>query len=186
MVAFDGKVTNFSKLQNRMHLQNEEEIKNNKTKVYLYLFDLLYFDDYDISNLKLMDRKKVLRDAFNYEDPLRHTAYRKMHGEKYLEEACKKKWEGLIAKDSSSSYVHSRSSKWLKFKCSNQQEFVIGGYTEPRGERIGFGALLIGFYKNDKLLYAGKVGTGYDDETLNRMSKQLKTLKGNLLLMMKK
>ena len=176
MVAFEGSVTSFSRLQNRMHLQNEKEIKNSRTKVYLYLFDLLYFDDRDLTNLSLMDRKKVLRDAFKFKDPLRHTAYRKESGEKYLREACRKGWEGLIAKDGSSSYKHSRSSDWLKFKCSNQQEFVIGGYTDPQGERIGFGALLIGYYKKDKFLYAGKVGTGYDDETLRRMSKRLRKL----------
>ena len=176
MVAFDGSTTSFSKLQNRMHLKDEKEIKNSKTKVYLYLFDLLYFDDRDLSNLPLMDRKKVLRNAFKFKDPLRHTAYRKEHGEEYLKEACRKRWEGLIAKDGSSTYKHSRSSDWLKFKCSNQQEFVIGGYTDPQGERIGFGALLIGFYKKDKLLYAGKVGTGYDDETLKRLSKRLRKL----------
>ncbi len=176
MVAFDGKVTSFSKLQNRMHLRNEREIKNSKTKVYLYLFDLIYYDEHEISGLTLMERKKILRAAFGFKDPLRHTAYRKEKGEKYLEDACNKGWEGLIAKDGTSTYKHSRSSDWLKFKCAKQQEFVIGGYTEPQGQRTGFGALLIGFYKKDKFLYAGKVGTGYNNETLERISSQLHKL----------
>ncbi len=176
IVAFDGSTTSFTKLQNRMHLKNEKEIKNSKTKVYLYLFDLMYFDGYDLSALPLMSRKKILRENFSFKDPLRHTAYRKQNGEKFLKEACRKGWEGLIAKDGSAPYKHSRSSDWLKFKCSKQQEFVIGGYTDPQGERIGFGALLIGFYKKDKFLYAGKVGTGYDDETLKRISKRLHSL----------
>ena len=72
--------------------------------------------------------------------------------------------------------MHSRSSKWLKFKCVNEQELVIGGYTEPQGSRIGFGALLVGYYKNGKLKYAGKVGTGYDDELLKRLSKRMKKI----------
>lgn len=176
MVSFDGKTTSFSMLQNRMHLKNEKEIKNSKTKVYLYLFDLIYFDDSDLSDLPLMSRKKILRSAFSFKDPLRHTAYRKEKGEEYLKEACRKGWEGLVAKDGSSRYIHSRSSGWLKFKCSNQQEFVIGGITDPQGERTGFGALLIGFYEKGKLLYAGKVGTGYNDETLLRLSENLRRL----------
>ncbi len=177
IVAFDGSTTSFAMLQNRMHLKNEKEIKNSKTKVFLYLFDLIYYEEYDLSDLTLLERKKILKDAFSFKDPLRHTIYRKENGEKYLEEACSKGWEGLIAKDGTAAYKHSRSSDWLKFKCSNQQEFVIGGYTDPQGERTGFGALLIGFYKEDKLLYAGKVGTGYDDETLKRMAKKLHKLK---------
>ncbi len=176
IVAFDGSVTSFAMLQNRMHLQNEKEIKNSKTKVYLYLFDLVYFSEYDISFLPLMSRKKILRSAFSFKDPLRHTTYRKENGEDYLKEACSKGWEGLIAKDGGAGYKHSRSSDWLKFKCAKQQEFVIGGYTDPQGTRKGFGALLIGFYKNGKFLYAGKVGTGYDDETLQRISEKLRKL----------
>lgn len=90
-----------------------------------------------------------------------------------LEENCREGWEGLIAKQGSSTYVHSRSRHWLKLKCVNRQEFVIGGYTEPHGKRIGFGALLIGYYENGDLVYAGKVGTGYDDQTLEDLSDRL-------------
>ena len=72
-----------------------------------------------------------------------------------------------------------RSRAWLKFKCVNEQEFVIGGYTEPEGQRIGFGALLVGYYDAGKLVYAGKVGTGYDTATLRRLSKQLSALELN-------
>lgn len=97
-------------------------------------------------------------------------------GEEYFNEACQKSWEGLIAKRVSSPYVHKRSSHWRKFRCSNQQEFIIGGYTDPEGERIGFGALLIGYYEDDKLCYAGKVGTGFDDETLRRLHEQLSAI----------
>lgn len=69
-----------------------------------------------------------------------------------------------------------RSMDWLKFKCANQQEFVVGGYTEPKGERVGFGALLIGVYEGDDLRYAGKVGTGFDDETLDRLHDRFTSL----------
>ncbi len=175
MVAFKGKQTSFSELQKRMHLKDADEVKNSKTKVFLYVFDLMFYDGHDLTKLPLVERKKLLKKLLDFDDPLRFASHRNEEGEKFYKEACEKKWEGLIAKKANSVYVHSRSSHWLKFKCENQQEFVIGGYTDPQGERKGFGALLIGFYKNGKLQYAGKVGTGYTDKMLeelhSRMSK---------------
>lgn len=87
---------------------------------------------------------------------------------------------GVIAKNGESVYVSARSRDWLKFKCINEQEFVIGGYTDPQGERSGFGALLVGYYERGKLKYAGKVGTGYDHVTLRRLGKQLADLESDL------
>ena len=173
MVAFEGKITSFSELQKRMHLHNKDEIKNSKTKVYFYFFDLMFLKDQDLTKLPLTERKKILDKIISFKDPLRFTAHRNESGEKFYEEACKKKWEGLIAKKADSHYVHSRSSHWLKFKCENQQEFVIGGYTDPQGERKGFGALLLGFYEDGKLQYAGKVGTGYTDEMLEDLHSKM-------------
>lgn len=173
VVAFKGKVTSFAELQHRMHLKDPDEIKESNTKIYYYVFDIIYYDRYDLSKMKLRERKNVLKRLFEYEDPIRFTPHRDEIGEKYFKEACKKGWEGLIAKKADGKYIHKRSSEWLKFKCVNQQEFVIGGYTDPQGERIGFGALLLGYYKNDKLQYAGKVGTGYDDETLKDLHQKL-------------
>lgn len=173
MVTFEGHKTSFSKLQNRMHLSSEKEARKSKVKVYYYAFDLIYFDGFDITGLELQKRKSILKDALSFNDPLRYLIHRNEKGEKYLDEACKKNWEGLIAKKADSQYKHSRAKNWLKFKCSNQQEFVIVGYTDPRGERIGFGALLISYYDNGDLRYAGKVGTGYDDKMLKMLSKKL-------------
>src|SRR5262249_32738214 len=81
-----------------------------------------------------------------------------------------------IAKDQTSVYVSKRTRFWLKFKCIHQQELVIGGYTDPRGHRSGFGALLGGYYDKGKLVYAGKVGTGFDEGTLRRLGGQLPKL----------
>ncbi len=173
MVAFEGKITSFSELQKRMHLQNKEEIKNSKTKVFFYFFDLMFLQDRDLTKLPLTERKKLLDKLISFRDPLRFTAHRNESGEKFYKEACEKKWEGLIAKKADSHYVHSRSSHWLKFKCENQQEFVIGGYTDPQGERKGFGALLLGFYEDGKLQYAGKVGTGYTDKMLEDLHSKM-------------
>ncbi|MFZ0453425.1 MAG: hypothetical protein WCE54_10815 [Ignavibacteriaceae bacterium] len=87
-----------------------------------------------------------------------------------------KKWEGLIAKKADREYKSGRASDWLKFKCSKRQEFIIIGYSDPKGERIGFGALLIGYYEKDKLKYAGKVGTGFEDDMLKFLSRKLTSI----------
>lgn len=173
IVAFEGEVTSFSKLQNRMHREKADE----SVKVYFYTFDILHLDGYDVTKLPLQHRKAILEKAVDFSgDVIRFTRHRNKEGEKYLKEACGKNWEGLIAKDATSTYVHSRSKKWLKFKCENQQELVICGFTDPGGERDYFGALVVGFYEDDKLKFAGKVGTGYDDETLEMLYNKMKPL----------
>jgi len=177
VVAFDeNHVSDFQKLQPRMHASNREESLESDVDVYYYLFDLLYIDGHDVTRCTLRDRKKLLREAVKTEDPLRMVQYRNDDGIEFYKEACEKGWEGLIAKDAASLYVHGRSSKWLKFKCIKQQEFVIGGFTEPKGERVGFGALLLGFYRDDALEYAGEVGTGFDDQTLKDLREKLDKL----------
>jgi len=174
VVAFNkNNVSDFQKLQPRMQASSREESKSSGVRVYYYLFDCLYIDGHDITPCHLRSRKKLLKAAIDWDDPLRWTPHRNDDGLEYYRTACEKGWEGLIAKHAGSEYVHSRSGKWLKFKCVMQQEFVIGGFTEPHGERIGFGALLLGFYRDGNLVYAGKVGTGFDDETLQDVRDRL-------------
>jgi len=173
VVAFEGNVSSFSRLQPRMNLQNRDEALTSDVTVYYYLFDLLYLAGHDTTRLPLRRRKALLRRAIDFADPLRWTPHRNERGEAYLQEACHKGWEGLIAKRADGPYAHGRSRDWLKFKCAHGQELVVGGWTEPRGSRIGFGALLLGTYDGDELRYAGKVGTGFDDETLERLASRL-------------
>ena len=92
------------------------------------------------------------------------------------ERACAAGWEGLIAKRKDAPYRGGRSRDWLKLKCVLEQEVVIGGFTEPRGSRVGIGALLIGYYESGALRYAGKVGTGFDTATLVALRRQLEPL----------
>jgi ATP-dependent DNA ligase len=120
-------------------------------------------------------RKQLLKGAFSFSELIRFVPHQD-EGEQFFEEACQKGWEGIIAKKADGAYVHGRSRDWLKFKCVQQQELVIGGYTEPHGERIAFGALLVGYYEGDKLRYAGKVGTGFDEETLRDLHDRLSEL----------
>jgi ATP-dependent DNA ligase len=136
----------------------------------------MYFEGYDLTQLWLTSRKSVLEGVVPFRDPLRFIESRKGDGLAYFKEACQKGWEGLIAKRAESTYQHRRSEDWLKFKCTGQQEFVIGGYTDPHGKRIAFGALLLGYYDHGKLCYAGKVGTGFDDKTLRVLIEKLKPL----------
>lgn len=179
LVAFDGNVSSFSKLQNRMHVKNPSDELLKKCPVCAYVFDILYLDGYGLGNLPLRVRKTVLKNAFVFEPPhstIRFLPHRNEKGEAYLKEACSKGWEGLIAKKSDSTYTYDRSKKWLKFKCSHQQEFVIGGYTAPEGERIGFGALLLGVYQNGKLKYCGRVGTGFDEDLLTFLHEKMEKI----------
>lgn len=173
IVAFEGEVTSFSRLQDRMQIRERKKARRSEVSVYLYPFDLMYLDGFNLCSLDLLTRKDILKNLISFEDPLRYTEHRSENGVEYYREACRKGWEGIIAKRATGRYLHGRSTDWLKFKCVHRQEFVIGGYTEPGGSRIGFGALLIGYYKDDRLIYAGKVGTGFDDETLQDLTDRL-------------
>jgi bifunctional non-homologous end joining protein LigD len=105
------------------------------------------------------------------------TPHRNGDGEAFFAEACRKGWEGVIAKRADSPYAARRSRDWLKFKCGKGQELVVGGFTEPRGTRIELGALLLGYYAGDALRYAGKVGTGFDRDTLRDLAARLRPLR---------
>jgi bifunctional non-homologous end joining protein LigD len=173
IVAFEGDVTSFARLQQRLGVSDPDEARASNVKVYLYLFDLLHIDGYDVTALDQRSRKNLLRCLPGTDEPIRYTPHRNGDGLKYFREACDKGWEGLIAKHADARYQHGRSRDWLKFKCSNRQEFVIVGFTEPQGERVGFGALIIGYYQDGDLIYAGGVGTGFDDDFLKQWRKKL-------------
>jgi len=176
IVAFSGSITSFARLQRRMRVRNLEEARESDVAVYYYLFDLLHLGGFDLSDLPLRARKSLLKEAVTFADPLRFTPHRNEEGEAMHREACRKGWEGVMAKEADSPYRRTRSRSWLKLKCVNRQELVIGGFTEPGGRRTGFGALLVGYYEDGgkTLRYAGKVGTGVDEETLQRVSRLLR------------
>jgi bifunctional non-homologous end joining protein LigD len=167
VVAFEGSQTSFAKLTQR----HEKHVS-----VFFYVFDVLWLDGYDVRGVPLRERKRLLRDAMTFSDPVRLTAYRNEHGVEMFEEACRKGWEGVIAKRADSPYTDKRSRDWLKFKCEAGQELVIGGFTEPKGSRVEFGALLLGHFRDGALVYAGKVGTGFDRALLESLGAQLRAL----------
>lgn len=177
VVAFEGPRTSFARLQQRMQIDDPKRARATGVAVYYYLFDLLHLEGHDLRRLPLRRRKVLLRDAIAFEAPLRFTPHRNTAGEAMFREACAKGWEGLIAKRASAPYQGGRTSDWLKFKCAEGQELVIGGFSVPRGSRRGFGALLLGYYEGKGLRYAGKVGTGFDDRTLIDLRRRLDRLK---------
>jgi DNA ligase D-like protein (predicted ligase) len=176
VVAFEGRQTSFARLQRRMHVRDPERARRTGVAVFLYLFDVLHVDGHDCTRLELIERKALLRRLLTFGDPLRFTIHRRGAGETFWREACGKGWEGVIAKRADSPYVPRRSPDWLKFKCVTEQEFVIGGYTDPQGSRKGLGALLVGYYEGGKLRYAGKVGTGFNEEILADLRARLSAL----------
>ncbi|WP_433503459.1 non-homologous end-joining DNA ligase [Pseudonocardia halophobica] len=170
IVAFDGPQTSFSKLQARLGLPDPDRARATGVAVFVYLFDVMVVSGCDVTALPLRTRKRLLRAAVDFADPVRFSTHRNTAGEAYLAEACARGWEGLIAKRADSAYrPGKRSDDWLKFKCVREQEFVVGGWTDPTGSRQGFGALLVGVYDGDGLHYAGKVGTGFDGRVLHRL-----------------
>jgi bifunctional non-homologous end joining protein LigD len=168
VVAFAGAQTSFARLQQR----GERPVA-----VFYYVFDLVHLAGHDTTALSLRARKALLRKALGFRGNVRLTPHRNRDGEALFRDACRRGWEGLIAKRADSPYVHGRSRDWLKLKCSAEQELVIGGYTAPKGSRTDLGALLLGFYEGSRLRYAGKVGTGFARTTLRDLAARLEPLR---------
>jgi bifunctional non-homologous end joining protein LigD len=176
IVAFVGRRTSFERLQGRSGIHDPDLARKSGIAVFYYIFDLLYADGTDVRGLPLRDRKRLLRNAARFADPLRLTAHRNTDGEEEYRKACARGDEGVIAKRADSTYQSGRSRDWLKFKCVRDQEFVIGGFTGPKGSRVAFGALLVGYYRGPDFVYAGKVGTGFTAASLRSLHEQMQRL----------
>ena len=141
------------------------------------VFDVLWLDGRDLTGLPLIERRTLLRTLLR---TLPRTKGRtlvrvatELTGEAPWERACKDGWEGVIAKRRDSKYEHRRSKQWFKMKCEASQELVVGGFTDPHGSRIGYGALLVGYYDGDDFVFAGKVGTSQGVAALKEMRAKL-------------
>jgi bifunctional non-homologous end joining protein LigD len=176
IVAFSGHITSFSRLQRRMHVAEPKRALRTGVAVYFYVFDVLHLDGHDTRRLPQRTRKKLLRGALDFHGRVRFLSHRNRDGEALFEDACRRGLEGLIAKRGESRYASTRSTDWLKLKCSHEQELVIGGFTAPQGKRTDFGALLVGYNEDGTLRYAGKVGTGFDQRTLVDLGKRMRNL----------
>jgi bifunctional non-homologous end joining protein LigD len=153
------------------------------SKIAYYVFDAPFLERRDLRQLPLRERKERLKkillsrkspSSIRFSEDLPGT------GDEVLEHACKLGLEGLIGKQADSVYVAGRSRTWIKLKCRLRQDFIIVGYTKPGGSRHGFGALVLGVYERPgKLVYAGKVGTGFDDDALSRLAKKFAAFRAN-------
>jgi DNA ligase D-like protein (predicted ligase) len=173
IVAFEGRRTSFARLQGRLGITDPDEARESGVPVFYYLFDIMHLNGQATVDVPLLSRKRLLRKTFQFDDPLRYTTHRVEDGEAAFEAACKRGDEGVIAKLADATYEGRRSRNWLKFKCSRDQEFIIVGYTAPKGSRVGLGALLLGYHDGAEMTYAGKVGTGFDTATLRSLHKRL-------------
>lgn len=164
-------VSNFQALQNAIHNRRSRS-------VMFFAFDLPWCDGYDLTKTSLEQRLALLATLLGarQEGRLRLSEHVTGNGPAAYEQACGSGLEGIVSKRRDSPYTQSRTPSWIKVKCFNQQEFVIGGISAPEGEREELGALLLGYYADDALRYVGKVGTGFSTETLKKLGTQLRSL----------
>jgi bifunctional non-homologous end joining protein LigD len=157
-------------------LLQAREMEGRKTPVYFYAFDLLQLDGKSLVLLPLEARKSILEKlCVDTGDPIRYSGAIGGDAKLLLEEVKRRGLEGIIGKQRNSVYEPGRrSGAWIKLKCVTEQEFVIGGYTPPQGARKYFGAILVGYYHNKRLVFAGKVGTGFTGKLLSTLYKKLR------------
>ena len=135
-----------------------------------HVFDILWLNGHNVTSLPIEDRRRLLKEL-PLEPPLRHVDA--LEDAVPWERARREGWEGVIAKRRGSPYEHRRSKLWLKMKCEASQEFVVGGFTDPQGSRVGLGALLVGYYDRSDLIFAGRLGTGFDTKLLVDLRQRL-------------
>ena len=142
----------------------------------LYVFDLLAFEGYDLRKLPLIKRKEILQKVLPQTGPLRYSEHFEKNGEALYEQVVKLGLEGIMAKKSDSPYRSGRSSDWLKIRADRIDDFVVVGFTKPKGARGGFGSLHVGAYRDGKLIYCGRAGSGFTGDQLDEISAQLQAL----------
>ena len=171
VVLGPGGRSSFQRLQNAFEAGRDADI------VY-FVFDAPFLAGQDLRRLPLAERKRRLKKALKSSPAVRFSEDLEGNAAEVLEHACKLGLEGLIGKDAGSVYVSGRARSWIKLKCRQRQDFVIGGYTAPGGSRQGFGAVLVGFYdQQGRLHFAGKVGTGFDESQLASLTRRFAGLK---------
>ncbi len=176
VVAYEREQTSFSRLQQRLGVADPSARLLSDYPVVYCVFDLLELDDEDLTARALRERRAHLASAIRPSAALQLSEAWRGDSKRRFAEACRSGWEGLIAKRADAPYTAGRSRDWLKLKCVWEQEFVIGGFTDPAGSRTDFGALLVGYYEDGRLRYAGKVGTGYTAATLHELGARLRRL----------
>jgi len=142
-------------------------------KVEYHVFDILWLDGRNVTAFPLEERRELLAHL-PFHEPLQRVGL--IEDPSPWERAEREGWEGVIAKRRGSSYEHRRSKQWLKMKCELSANFLVGGFTDPQGKRVGLGALLVGYNKDNDFVFAGKIGTGFNTELLLQLREQLNQL----------
>ncbi len=169
IVALDDKAaSSFKTLQDELSHGRSQNLQ-------YYVFDLLSLDGEDLRGLSLLERKRRLKALLAKDEAGARVLYSEhfAYESDVLEHVCSLAYEGIVCKRADARYSSGRNRNWLKVKCHKRQEFVIGGFTEPKGGARGIGALLLGYYAEEQLVYAGKVGTGFDNESSMAVRAQL-------------
>ncbi len=170
VVLDEQGISHFQALQNFL--------EGGTANLFYYVFDVIYCQGYDLTQTPLLERKNLLRRILeaggNEASIVRFGDHLQGKGQAFYESACEYGLEGVVAKRADSPYRPRRTKAWLKIKCTQRQEFVIGGYTDPSGARAGFGALVLGYYDQGRLIYCGRVGTGFTDKLLRDIHQELK------------
>jgi len=168
----------FQRLQSRMGLTKPRDIEAMMARVPVrgLFFDCLWLDGHELRKLPLTARKELLARVVPPLGPVQRCDHVVGHGEAFLAAVSELGLEGVVGKRLSSAYAGRRTPDWVKVKCDRRLNFVIGGYTEPQGSRSGFGALHVGIYEDDTLVYVTKVGTGFDSATIASIGKTMEPL----------
>jgi bifunctional non-homologous end joining protein LigD len=180
IVALDERgVSRFQLLQPRLGRKNPLEIQRlaQQSRIVYYVFDLLYYDGWDLTSCRLLDRKTVLERVLNESNNVRYSEHIIGAGEELYRQVARIPLEGMVAKRLDSHYVQKRSRNWLKVKTIQEIEVVVGGYTQPRGSRDFFGSLVVGLYRGRKLHYVAHIGGGFSQRTLSQLYELMQTLR---------
>ena len=176
-MILDGEIVAYDE-NGRPNFQLLQQIGDNPNLALVYqVFDILWLNGHSTEELPLIQRKELLKEALVETDVIKYCDHIPEKGIDFFEQMKKMQLEGMIAKKADSLYIENhRTSDWLKIKFTNTEEVIICGFTEPRGSREGFGALILGKYIDEKLIYAGHTGTGFNKTSLNEMYERLKKL----------
>lgn len=180
IVALDEHgMPRFQLLQNKLRIRSGSYAKASKAQIVYFVFDLLYFDGYDLMNCPVIERKALLAQILRPASFVKYSDHVEAEGKQFFREIEKFRLEGMIAKRAASKYVQKRTSDWLKVKTVMRSEVVIGGYTQPRGTRSYFGSLVCGLYQGKDLHYVAHTGGGFNEKTLASIYKLMQPLKTN-------
>lgn len=174
---FDGEIVVVDKKGRSSFqlIQNYQLGIEPETNLNYYIFDILFFEGEDLRNYPLIERKEILKNILkkHSKSPIRYSDHIEKNGKKFFQSCVKHELEGMICKNKTSPYLSGiRSKKWLKVKSLSRQEFVICGFTQPKGTRKNFGSILVGIYEKGELRFAGHVGGGFSEKDLSDLRKK--------------